>query len=106
MEDLSGLPVSDDDWLDPSALPDTLKALMDEIGRIYLPYLKANAEAVMSGAEQMKTMVDGQPWTQNPFTYQAKCFGWLVEDTAALDAATRQTLSDWLGNRGVLEQLS
>ena len=106
MEDLSGLPVSDDDWLDASALPDTLKAMMDEIGRIYLPYLKANAEAVRSGAEQMETMVDGQPWTQNPFTYQAKCLGWLIEDTAALDDATRQALSDWLGNSGVLEQLS
>jgi hypothetical protein len=79
---------------------------MDEIGRIYLPYLKANAEAVMTGADQVQTLLDGHEWTQNPFSYQAKCLAWLAEYAAGLDETARQSLTDLLGNSGILEQLS
>ena len=106
MEDLSGLDIDDVEFLSVAALPDSLHALMDEIGRIYLPYLKANAEAVMSGSDQVQTLLDGHEWTQNPFSYQAKCLAWLAEYAAGLDETARQSLTDLLGNSGILEQLS
>ncbi len=36
-----------------------------------------NAEAVQAGAEQLETTIDGQPWVQQPFPYQAKRLMWL-----------------------------
>lgn len=108
MEDLSGLPVAEDDsdWLDASAgLPDTLLALVGEIATLYIPYLKVNAEAVMSGAEMVDAELDGRPYQQNPFTYQAKCLAWLSEEASALDDQAVAQLDEWLGNSGVLAQL-
>ncbi|HEY2480900.1 MAG TPA: glutathione S-transferase family protein, partial [Caulobacteraceae bacterium] len=77
MEDLSGLEPTDADWIDPAAPPPTLTALLSEIGRVYPPVMLANAKAVMAGANEVNAEVDGRPWTQNPFPYQAKCLGWL-----------------------------
>ena len=89
MEDLSGLEPSDADWFDPAALPGTVRALLAEIGRTYVPVMLANARAVQAGATEVRADVDGQPWVQQPFPYQAKCLGWLRRDHAALDAAAR-----------------
>ena len=105
MEDLSGLRVNDEGWSQVKELPDTLQALMDEIGRLYLPYLAANARAVANGDAQLETLLDGKMWTQNPFPYQAKCLVWLSEEAASLDATALEELTAWLGNSGVLTQL-
>ena len=58
-----------DDWIDMDHPPETLKALLSEVGRLYAPYLIANAKAVMAKADKMETVLDGQPWEQTPFTY-------------------------------------
>jgi hypothetical protein len=77
MEDQSGLEPAEGDWLSMDALPATLTALLAEIGRVYPPVMLANAAAVAAGAEEVTAEVDGQVWTQQPFSYQAKCLGWL-----------------------------
>lgn len=89
VEDLSGREPAERDWFDPADLPDTLKAILAETGRVYAPLLTANARAVMAGAETMEAEVDGHPWSQQPFPYQAKCLGWLREEYSALTAADR-----------------
>ena len=89
MEDLSGLEPTDADWLDAGALPDTVRALLGEIGRGYVPVMLANARAVQAGVSEVRTELDGQAWVQQPFPYQAKCVAWLRRDHAALDAAAR-----------------
>jgi len=83
-EDLSGLDVSEDDWIDLEEPSDTLRALLTEIGRVYAPFMLANADAVARGAEQVICEIDGQPWRQTPFVYQAKCLRWLGEAYSAL----------------------
>lgn len=88
-EDLSGLEPKDTDWIDPSNLPPTLTALLAEVGRVYAPLLIANAKAVGTGAEEVTVEVDGRPWVQKPFSYQAKCLMWLRKEYAALDPANR-----------------
>ncbi len=49
----------------------------------------ANARAVQSGAEGVKTEIDGQARVQQHFTYQATCLMWLREEYGALYAGAR-----------------
>jgi glutathione S-transferase len=98
VEDLSGLEPGP--MIDPGAIPPTLKALLAEMGRVYPPLLIANAKAVMSGAAMVETEIDGKAWTQNPFTYQAKCLGWLREEYAALPPASRAQVDAALDGTG------
>ena len=86
-EDLSGLDVSDDDWIDLEDPPETFRAVLAEMGRVYAPFMLANADAVARGAEQVICEIDGQPWRQAPFVYQAKCLRWLREAYTALTPA-------------------
>jgi glutathione S-transferase len=84
MEDLSGLEPTEDGWISPTGIPETLKALLAEIGRVYPPVMLANARALMSGADAVETEVDGARWNQPPFAYQGKCLQWLRQSYAAL----------------------
>lgn len=101
VEDLSGYQVCDEDWLDADNLPTTLKALLGEVGRVYAPYLIANAKAVMAGDGKMEMTLDGKPWEQNPFTYQAKCLQWLREAHKALGDKDRARVDAILDGTGV-----
>jgi hypothetical protein len=56
-----------------------LKPLLGEIGRFYAPFLLANAKAVMAGDDAFETEIDGRPWSQPTFHYQAKCLQWIRE---------------------------
>jgi glutathione S-transferase len=103
VEDLSGYMVSDADWLDIDNPPDTLKAILSEVGRIYAPYLIGNAKAVMEKANKLEMVLDGRPWEQNPFTYQAKCLQWLREAYGALSDKDRARVDAVLEGTGVLQ---
>lgn len=87
VEDLSGLEPGP--MIDADAIPPTLKALLAEMGRVYAPLLAANARAVMAGEKMVETQINGRPWTQNAFPYQAKCLGWLREEYGALPSAAK-----------------
>jgi glutathione S-transferase len=89
MEDLSGLEPKEADWIARDAVPDTVRALLAEVGRVYVPFLLANAKAIASGAESVECPIDGRPWTQKPFPYQAKCLGFLRDEFAALSTSDR-----------------
>ncbi len=103
MEELSGYLVSDDDWLDIDNPPETLKNILAEVGRIYAPYLIGNAKAVMEKADKLEMELDGKPWEQNPFTYQAKCLLWLREAYGALSDQDRSRVDRVLEGTGVLQ---
>ena len=100
VEDLSGLEPAPSDWFSPSALPASLKAILAEVGRVYAPLLIANAKAVQAGAERVETEIDGQPWIQQPFPYQAKCLAWLREEYAALNPGQRASVAATLADAG------
>ena len=100
MEDQSGLEPQAQDWLDLAAPPATLKPLLAEIGRTYVPLMLANARAVAAGAEEVQATVDGQAWRQQPFPYQAKCLKWLRESHAALDGEARAQVDGLLAGTG------
>jgi glutathione S-transferase len=107
MEDLSGLPVAEDDsdWLNSEAIGASLVALMQEIASLYLPYLKANAQAVMAGDGVMETELDGRAWSQNPFPYQAKCLAWIGEQYEALSDTDKARLAKAVEGSGLIDAL-
>jgi hypothetical protein len=84
VEDLSGIEPTDADWVSRDAIPETLTALLKEVGRVYVPVMLANAEAQMTGAKEVRTEVGGKPWVQQPFPYQVKCLQWLRAEYGAL----------------------
>jgi glutathione S-transferase len=100
MEDLSGLEPDDADWISLRETPATLKGLLTEIGRVYPPVMLANARALISGADRVEAEVDGLPWRQPPFPYQAKCLQWLRTSHGALSEADRSLIDPILRTAG------
>jgi glutathione S-transferase len=88
-EDLSGLEPGDGDWLGRDEVAAALRPLLTEIGRVYAPFLLANAAALDRGASSVECTIDGRPWTQQAFPYQRKCLQWLREAWERLGAADR-----------------
>ena len=64
------------------------------------PLLLANARALRAKAQRVETGIDGQPWVQNPFPYQAKCLAWLREEFAALSATDQDAVTRILERAG------
>jgi glutathione S-transferase len=100
VEDLSGLEPTDDEWMRRDRVPETLRAILAELGRVYAPFLLANAAALASGAREVACTIDGEPWTQAPFPYQGKCLAWLREGRAALPPSDRAALDAILAGTG------
>jgi len=100
MEDLSGIEPDEGDWMGREQISDTVVALLGEVGRVYAPYLLANAAAVAAGADRLETTIDGARWQQKPFPYQAKCLRWLREARAALSDRDRSDLAAILAPTG------
>ncbi|WP_116234933.1 glutathione S-transferase C-terminal domain-containing protein [Parasphingopyxis lamellibrachiae] len=100
VEDLSGVRPERGDWLAVDAAGETLKPLLDEIGRVYAPFLLANARAAMAGEDRFETEIDGRPWSQPTFPYQAKCLHWIRESFASLSADDRARIHALLDGTG------
>ena len=100
VEELSGLEPADSDWMPRDAVPESFRALLAEIGRVYVPFLLANAAALAQSAEKVECEIDGRPWLQRPFPYQGKCLGWLREGHAALGGKGHQALGAILAGTG------
>ena len=100
VDDLSGIDLDRSHWFDRGELPETLRPLLEEIGRVYVPALLANAAALESGAAEVKTRIDGRPWTQVPFPYQARCLQWLRQAYARLDGDDRAFVDAQLTGTG------
>jgi glutathione S-transferase len=100
VEDLSGMEPRESDWTPRAALSEAVGPLLAEVGRVYAPFLLANAAALESGAPEVRATIDGQPWVQQPFPYQGKCLRWLREAHAALAPADRRAAGALLAGTG------
>ncbi len=100
VDDLSGQPAAEDGWMSVDNVAVVLGGLLNEIGRTYAPALLANAEALQSGREQMETTIDGQPWQQPAFPYQAKCLQWINAEYQKLDATAKSKVDEILAGTG------
>lgn len=100
MEDLSGLDASDGDWNVLEQSPDTLREILNEVGRMYAPALLANLKAVQDGEKNWESEIDGATWTQQTFSYQAKCLKWINEQYQALSDQDRKRVDVVLEGTG------
>ena len=100
VEDLSGHVGDESDWITRDQVSDTLRALLGEVGRVYAPYLVANALAIAAGSDSLDTTIDGKTWKQKPFPYQAKCLRWLRERRDQLEGSDRSALDEILAGTG------
>jgi glutathione S-transferase len=101
MEDQSGLEPKDSDWVPIEEQPASLRELLAEIGRVYAPAQLFNAKAVQAGDKTWAAEIDGAPWTQQTFPYQAKCLQWTNERYHALSAADRARVDGLIAGTGV-----
>jgi glutathione S-transferase len=107
VDDLSWWQVEGDEgWFDAGALPDTIHALLREIGSTYAPFMLANAAALDAGDGDGEVVCEirGREYRQAPFKYQGKCLRWLRDEYAALDDVARKTVDGLLDGTGC-EQL-
>jgi len=100
VEDLSGLAPAEGDWISREAARASMKPLLAEIGRVYAPFLLANAKAVMAGAQSFDTEIDGRAWTQPTFPYQAKCLKWIRDEFSALGPADQSEVRGLFAGTG------
>ena len=105
MRDQSGLEPQDSDWVALEDQPDSLRGLLTEIGRVYAPAQLANARAVQAGEQTWECEIDGAPWTQQTFPYQAKCLRWTNERYRALGAQDRARVDALLAGTGIEDML-
>jgi glutathione S-transferase len=106
MRDQSGLEPSEQDWVALADQPDSLRGLLNEIGRMYAPTQLANARAVQAGEKTWEAEIDVTSWTQQAFPYQAKCLRWTNERYQALSEPDRESVDSILEGTGVESMLS
>ena len=97
-EDLSGHRA--DQWMTHALITDHLGELLCEIGRVYAPFLVANAKAATIGQREFETTIDGKSWAQPVFAYQVKCLEALQNARAAMSAQARLALDRLLAGTG------
>lgn len=100
MADLSGHDVENSNWIPLEDSPDSLKEIMIEFGKMYVPALLANARAITEGEETWETEIDGSTWKQKTFPYQAKCLFWIKEEVKKLNNQNLKVLLNALDKTG------
>ena len=100
MADLSGHDVENSNWTLLEESPASLKEIMREFGRMYVPALIANANAIMQDEETWETEIDGSVWKQRAFPYQAKCLKWIKEEFDALNENDQSRVKTFLDGTG------
>ena len=100
MADLSGHDVENSYWTPLEESPTSLKEIMKEFGRMYVPALLANANAIMKGEETWEAEIDGSLWTQKAFPYQAKCLKWIKEEFKAISENDQSRVKTFLDGTG------
>ena len=92
-------------WSEAWADSPAVRALLAMVGRVYLPFLAANARAVEAGDANVSTEIDGHRYAQPAFKYQLKCWREILARWRALDAGSRSTIEPLLKDTGCLEAL-
>jgi glutathione S-transferase len=100
LDDLSSLEVDDGGWLSRMDAVEALRPFLIEVGRVYAPFLIANARALAARSSEVRCEIDGLPWVQQPFPYQGKCLKWLREGREALSVDDRKFIDVTLESTG------
>jgi glutathione S-transferase len=85
--------------LEPTLMP----LLQGQVGRLFMPWTVANAQAIAAGREEFSVELAGRAWTQKPQKYHAKSLAALREKYAALK--DKQAIDQVLDRAGCLQGL-
>ncbi len=103
VDDASGI---EGEWDAPDApLKPVVQQLLAEAGRVYVPFLLANAAASEAGETTFRIEVGGMPYEQGTFKYQLKCLADLRSRYGALSAQARGQIDPVLSASDCLEFL-
>ena len=100
VEDLTGIEPEEADWFTNQSCPDSVRTILSEIGRTYVPVMLENARAAAAGHQSFSLDLNGAEWTQRTFPYQAKCVRRLREAFSALDGADQSAVLGILDGTG------
>ena len=104
VEDLSGW---EGEWAAPDApLPPIVDQLLAFAGKVYFPFLEANARAVRAGEETFGVELLGRPYSQGAFKYQVRCLNTLRATYRALAPEVKHSLDRRLDAAGLLPTLN
>ena len=78
-------------------IPDDLDALLEPVVSVYLPYLAANQDAVIAGAQEVSYDALGVGWTEPAKPYRLWCLDQLRRAYGALDGGARARVGGLLG---------
>ena len=91
-------PRADGDFEPWSSLAPTLMPLLQrQVGKLFIPWTLANAQAIASGQDEFTVELVGKTWTQRPQKYHAKSLSALrgkytaLPDKSAIDAVLQKT---------------
>ena len=100
MEDLSGLNVHEEDWITFEQAERNLSNIFEEIGKVYMPALLANSNAINQNEKTWTANIDGAEWNQKSFPYQAKCLQWINDEFEVLSNDDQKDVLNFLKNTG------
>tara|TARA_B100001094_G_scaffold195912_1_gene189845 strand:- start:1666 stop:2700 length:1035 start_codon:yes stop_codon:yes gene_type:complete len=100
MEDLSGINPNESDWTTLENSPETLKEILKEVGKVYVPALLQNDEAVKQNADTWEAEINGSTWKQKTFNYQAKCLSWIRDEFQKLNDADKSRVIKYIDGTG------
>ena len=100
MEDQCGLETAGNDWTSIEEIPASLTSLLNEVGRVYVPALLANAAALNRGDKIWEADIDGSLWSQQTFAYQGKCFEWIKGEFKVLSQSDQESVNKLLAGTG------
>ena len=92
LEDLSGV---EGEWAEEPS--EAALAVLRVAGKVYAPFLAANAEAITAGEDTLAFTAMGHDFAQPVFKYQAKCLADLTTRYAALSESDRARAAQWIG---------
>ncbi len=103
VDDASGI---DGEWgTHGASIKPVVESLLAEAGRVYVPFLLANAQAAATGEKSFRIEVDDMPYEQGTFKYQLKCLADLRARFASLPSDAREQIDPILGAANCLEFL-
>ena len=100
LDDLSGHDTKNTAWTKLEDSPESLKNLLKEVGKMYIPALLSNAQALENGDETWEMKIDNAVWKQKTFPYQAKCLKWIKNEFDLLNQEDKKRVLDFLDDTG------
>ena len=100
MADLSGFDVQETQWTSLEQQAESLRGLLNEVGRMYAPALLANALAFQAAEKSWQAAIDGATWSQQTFPYQVKCLKWINQGYLSLSSEDRARVDRVLEGTG------